>query len=109
VAENKKQVVLEINRKKMRMRARAEKSLNRAAQCGRVDAGRLRRGSCPWCILTRPFCILGCLLLSGIQPTRQVKQSAGIYRPRRRERVTTKDTKSTKTDFEVLSIQRFVV
>jgi hypothetical protein len=43
VAENKKQVVFEINAKKKRVRARAEKSLESATECGKVDAGRAAR------------------------------------------------------------------
>jgi hypothetical protein len=47
VAENKKQVVSETNEKKMRLRARAKKSLESATECGKVDAGRAApRESC---------------------------------------------------------------
>jgi hypothetical protein len=40
VAENKRQVVFKIKAKKTRMRANAEKSLESATECGKVDAGR---------------------------------------------------------------------
>ena len=43
MAENKKQVVFEINAKKKRMRARSGKSLESATESGRVDAGRAAR------------------------------------------------------------------
>jgi ribosomal protein L18 len=49
VAENKKRIVFEINAKKKRVRACAEKSLESATECGKLDAGRaapLRKESC---------------------------------------------------------------
>jgi hypothetical protein len=65
VAGNKKQVGFEKNAKKMRMRACAEKGLESATEYGTVHAG-LRRGSWDLCVVACPFCILGCLMLSGI-------------------------------------------
>jgi hypothetical protein len=46
VAGNKKQVVFEINAKKMRMRASAKKGLESATECGKVNAGRAATLEC---------------------------------------------------------------
>jgi hypothetical protein len=50
------QVVFEVIARKMRMRAGAEKSLELATKCGKINAGRATLGEAfSSCILTDPF------------------------------------------------------
>ena len=51
----------------MRMRGCAEKSLETATECGKVDAGHAARGeSRPFCILACPLCISGRTVVIGL-------------------------------------------